>query len=236
MSTLLTLDLLRKTAPTNMKKMITQEMVDTINNLQEDEQFREYYRDGIIGYSHVLQDGRFKVTDYMNAVKFISYLNMGNPIIKAYAKTFPDRYMHYVSKGTEPKHIQSVASLYNKGKLVNLVREQSAIPFHVFNQDIRQKALMTQVELMQTARSEKVRSDAANSVLTHTKAPENVKVEMDIGIKDDKGAIHELRLATQELVRMQKERLIDGSMSVEQVAHSKLIQEQDIVDAEFTEE
>jgi len=224
MTELVTLELLKKTAPTNMKKMLTQEMVDTINNLQEDEQFREYYRDGIIGYSHVLQDGRFKVTDYMNAVMFVSYLNMGNPIIKAYAKTFPDRYQHYVDKGTEPKHIQSVASLYNKGKLVNLVREQSAIPFHVFNQDIRQKALMVQVSLMNdTDVSPKVRSDAANSVLTHLKGPDETKIEIDMNVKQDVSAVEELRRATKEFSEAQRARIIDGSVSVKEVAHSKII-------------
>lgn len=224
MTQLVTLELLRKTAPTNMKKALTQEMVDTINNLQEDEQFREYFRDGVIGYSHVLKDGRFKVSDYMNAVMFVSYMNMGNPIIKAYAKTFPDRYQHYIDKGTEAKHIQSVASLYNKGKLVNLVREQSAIPFHVFNQDIRQKALMVQVGLMSDPDvSPKVRSDAANSVLTHLKGPDETKLEIDMNVRQDVSAIDELRRATREFSELQRTRIIEGSVSAKDVAHSRLI-------------
>ena len=61
---------------------------------------------------------------------------------------------------------------YNKNKLVNLILEQSMIPSWVLNQDMYQKALNVQCELMLTANSEKV-SDAANSILTHLKPPQS---------------------------------------------------------------
>jgi hypothetical protein len=96
------------------------------------------------------------------------------------------------------------------------------IPFHVFNQDARQKALQTQVELMTTARSEKVRSDAANSVLTHTKGPDEAKLEIDVNVKQD-SAIDDLRRATMKLVQAQSGSIAEGDFNAQQVAHSKII-------------
>jgi len=216
------LAVLQRSAPRNVAKNITQETIDNLNSLSLDPDFAETYRDNIIGYMSVLRDGRFKMEDYFHAVRYCSYKLMGDNNITAYTKTFPDKYARWVMLNVPDKQIHAYSTAYSKNKLVNLIMEQSVVPFYVYNQEARQKALMVQMELMVSARSEKVRSDAANSVLTHTKAPENIQVQMDIGIKDDTGAIHELRMATQELLRMQKEKIIDGSVSVEQVAGGSL--------------
>lgn len=39
-------------------------------------------------------------------------------------------------------------------------------------------------DLMDNADSEKVRSDSANALLNHLKKPDNLKVELDIGVKE----------------------------------------------------
>jgi len=82
---------------------------------------------------------------------------------------------------------------------------------------------------MLSARSEKVRSDAANSLLTHLKQPEAQKIELDIGVKED-SSINALRASTMELVAQQKMMLKAGAMHAQEVAHSKLI-----IDADFEE-
>lgn len=161
---------------------------------------------------------------------------MGDANIVAYTKTFPDKFARWTTLGVPDKQIHAYSTAYGKNKLVGLIMEQSMVPFHVYNQEARQKALQAQMSLMVTAKSEKVRSDAANSVLTHTKAPEGIKVEMDIGIKDEHGAIHDLRLAAQALVQVQKEKIIDGSMTAKDVAHSQVMQrDDDYEEAEIVE-
>jgi len=88
--------------------------------------------------------------------------------------------------------------------------------------------------LMTTANSEKVRSDAANSLLTHLKAPEVKKIELDVGIKQDK-TIEELRATTLDLVKQQREMLSGGTANAKQIAHSKLsitdVEDAEIIDA-----
>jgi hypothetical protein len=83
--------------------------------------------------------------------------------------------------------------------------------------------LNVQAELMLTAKSEKVRSDAANSLLTHLKVPETKKIELDLGVKQDKG-IDDLRAATLKLVQQQKEMMTIGSINAEDVANSSIIE------------
>ena len=79
-----------------------------------------------------------------------------------------------------------------------------------------------QAELMVSANSEKVRSDAANSILTHLKPPETQKIELDIGIKKD-SSIMALREATMGLVEEQRKALASGNVTAQEVAHSRVV-------------
>jgi hypothetical protein len=222
MTALVTVEQVKKVLPTESKGMVTQEIIDKINNISTDPIFAEHYKENFIGYAHVMKTGKYKMDDYINAVKYASYKLMGDTNIKAWTKTFPDRYQECLNTNKTDKEISAYVSIYNKGKLVQAIMEQSLIPFHIFNQDARQQALAVQVELMTTARSEKVRSDAANSVLTHTKPPETSKVELDIGVKDS-DAMRELRDLMANHAANQLKAIESGVSSVKEVAESRII-------------
>jgi hypothetical protein len=162
------------------------------------------------------------MSSYIDAVRYVSYKLMGGTNIDCYIKTFPDKYQRFLQQGVANKDIASYVTSYNKSKLVNLIYEQTLIPSYVLNQDLYQKALNVQAELMVSANSEKVRSDAANSLLTHLKMPETQKVELDIGIKEDK-TIEALRATTMALVTQQRQMIQAGAMHAQDVAHSRLI-------------
>lgn len=221
MSTL-TVDQFRQALPDKVKKSVNQELIDQINTTLSDPDMYEAYRDNLLSYTRVMSDGRFKVTDYISAVKYVSHKLMGCTNIEAYSKTFPDKIARFTAQGVLPKDIASYVTAYNKSKLVNLIMEQTLIPSYVLNQDLYQKALNVQAELMVGAKSEKVRSDAANSLLTHLKMPETQKVELEIGVKED-SAIAALRATTMELARQQRMMLEAGAMNAQEVAHSRLV-------------
>lgn len=218
----LTVDQFRQALPDKVKKSVNQELIDQINTTLSDPDMYEAYRDNLLSYTRVMSDGRFKVTDYISAVKYVSHKLMGCTNIEAYSKTFPDKIARFTAQGVAPKDIASYVTAYNKSKLVNLIMEQTLIPSYVLNQDLYQKALNVQAELMVSAKSEKVRSDAANSLLTHLKMPETQKVELEIGVKED-SAINALRATTMELARQQRMMLEAGAMNAQEVAHSKLV-------------
>jgi hypothetical protein len=218
----LTLDSFRTALPDKVKKTVNQELLDSINKTLNDPDMYETYRDNLISYASVMADGKFKMESYVSAVKYVSHKLMGATNIAAYVKTFPDKYQDFINRGVDTKDIASYVTAYNKSKLVNLIMEQTLIPSYVLNQDLYQKALNVQAELMLTAKSEKVRSDAANSLLTQLKMPEVNKVQLDVNVKED-GSIAALRESTLELVKQQRLMVEAGAMNAQEVAHSKLV-------------
>jgi len=140
----------------------------------------------------------------------------------AFVKTFPDRYQSYLANNTSSKDIASYVTAYNKNKLVNLILEQSLIPSWILNQDLYQKAINVQAELMMSANSEKVRSDAANSLLTHLKPPEVQKVELDIGVKKD-GVMDDLKNVLTELALKQQQYIAAGITQISDVTQQRLV-------------
>lgn len=226
----LTIDQFKQALPANLKKSVNPSLIAEINKKLNDPDMYETYRENLLGYTHVMKEGKFKVSSYIDAVKYVSFKLMGKTNIDAFSLTFPDKINRWQNQGVASKDIASYVTAYNKSKLVNLIYEQTLTPFWVMNQDVYQKAINTQLELMQTAQSEKVRSDAANSILTHLKPPETKKVELDIGVKED-SAINALKEATAKLAEREIEAIRTGQMNAQEVAHSPLlIEEGEVVD------
>lgn len=218
----LTVDQLKDALPPKVKKSLNQGLIDQINATLSDPALYENYRENLISYTSVMADGKFKIENYIDAVKYVSHKLLGCTNIDAYIKTFPAKHANFVASGVTAKDIASYVTAYNKGKLVNLIFAQTLVPSHVLNQHLYQEALNTQADLMRTAKSEKVRSDAAHHLMEALKMPETIKVEMDIGVKED-SAIAQLRETTLELSRQQRLMIQAGAMNAQDVAHSKLV-------------
>lgn len=218
----ITIDVLKRALPEKYKRGVNQALLDSIHQTLSDPVHYEEYRNNFISYMSVLDDGKYKLQDYMNAVKYVTHKLMGNSNTDAYVKTFPDRYASMVSKGMSSKEISSFITAYNKNKLVNAIMEQSMIPSWIINQDLYQKAINVQAELMLTANSEKVRSDAANSLLVHLKPPEVKKVELDVGLKKNND-VEELKTVLAQLAGQQRQLIQSGVMTAKETAETKLI-------------
>lgn len=219
----LSIDVLKKALPDKYKRGLSQEVLDNINQTLSDPDLHEVYRNNFMSYLTVLGDGKYKITDYLSAVKYCTHKLMGNSNIDSYIKTFPDRYSDMLARGLSAKEISSIVSIYNKGKLVNTIMEQSIIPSWVINQDLHQKAINVLADLMMNANSEKVRADSANSLLVHLKPPEVKKVELDIGVKANK-EIDDMKNLLAQLSAKQKSLIDNGVVSVVDVAHTKIVE------------
>lgn len=221
---LLTIEELKSALPDSIRKTVTGEVINGVNNLiNADPQFYEYYRNNLVSYGHVMKDGKYTVKQYAAAVKYVSFKLMGLTNQESWMRTFPEKYQLFAQRGTSAKDISSYVHAYHNTKLVNAIMEQSLVPIHVVGRDLFWKALNVQVELMQTAVSEKVRSDAANSVMNTLKPPETKKLEIDIGAKDD-GTLEALRAATQALVDQQQQAIASGAQTAGQIASYKVIE------------
>lgn len=222
---MLTKEIVAQALPANLKTAATQELVDTINSAVADPFVAEQVRDNFISYANVLSDGKYKMADYLNAVQYVSYKLMNKTDYDSYCLTFPARHAALLAKGNGKKEISAYVAAYSKGKLVNAILEQSVIPSWVLNQDKYQAAINVQADLMVNAQSEKVRSDAANSLLTHLGKPkETGGFQINIGAQQASG-MNELRDLLSNIAE-QSLKMIDQGATVKDIAGHRIFEEE----------
>ncbi len=217
----LTLHQVAHALPPNLKNNVTQQLVDNINNCVADPIMAEAIKDNFLSYTQVLNEGKFKTEDYLSAVMYVSFKLMGMTNQDAYARTFPARYRTLLNNGTSAKDISSYVSMYNKGRLVNLILEKSLIPTWVLNQHIYQKAINVQADLMSNANSEMVRMQAANSILTHLAKPKEVVPLINLDLREGSG-LNELKATLTQLAQQQRD-LIGQGVTTKSIADQGLV-------------
>ena len=222
MSDLISLEQLKKSLPAGVRKNVTTELLDKINDLLMDPDCVTSFKSNLLSYTSVMKDGRFKISQYINAVKYVSCKLLGMTNSRAWEVTFPNSHQRLIDKGAQRKDISAHVASYNKSKLVNLIYEQTLVPTYVLNADMYQDALNVQADLMMNVRSEKVKSDAANSLLTHLKRPEAQKLAIDVNVRED-DSIQALRESTLELVRQQRKMIEEGHCDAKAIAESQMI-------------
>ena len=223
MNTPITKELVARALPGNLKSAATDQLADMINQISADPLIAEQIRENFLSYASVLKEGKFKAEDYLNAVAYCSYKLMGDSNQDAYFKTFPQRYANLVAAGRTPKEISAYVSAYAKGQLVNKIMEQTLVPSWVLNQHMYQAALNTQFKLMTNEDvSPKVRSDAADSLLTHLAKPKEAGPLINIDMGETSG-MNELKDALARMAQ-QQQTLINAGMTTKEIAA------QDIVD------
>lgn len=223
MSAPITKELVARALPGNLKSAATDQLADMINQISADPIIAEQIRDNFLSYASVLKDGKYKVEDYLNAVAYCSYKLMGDSNQDAYFKTFPQRYANLVAAGRTPKEISAYVAAYAKGQLVNKIMEQTLVPSWVLNQHMYQAALNTQYKIMTNEDvSPKVRSDAADSLLTHLAKPKEAGPLINIDMGETSG-MNELKDALARMAQ-QQQTLINAGVSTKEIAA------QDIVD------
>jgi hypothetical protein len=218
----LTIEDVKRSLPSGSKIIVEQDLVDKLNNVNSDPIIAKDIRNNFLSYSTVVTDGRFKATDYLNAIKYVTHKSMGMTNKDAYINTFPNRYQNIVARGGDDKLLSSYVAAYNNNKLVQTIIEQSLIPIRLLNRDAVQEAINTLVDLMQTAKSELVKCNAANSILTHLKEPEKAKVELQIGLKEDSGLL-ELKNTLNKLAEVQLDMINSGKSTTKEIAHQKIV-------------
>lgn len=222
---MLTVDLVARALPANLKKSVNQSLVDQLNNVSADPEIAESIRENFLSYTKVLQEGRFKAEDYLHAVKFVSFKLMGYSNQDSYFRTFPQRHAALVSRGATPQEISAYVSMYAKGKLVNLILEQTLVPTWVLNQDVYQKAINVLASEMTSARSEMVRVQAANSILTHLAKPKEAGPLINLDMRETSG-VNELRDMLGKLAQQQKS-LIEQGVTTRDIAAQPILDDED---------
>ena len=224
---MLQLEAVKKLVPKAQRTMITQDFLDKIEASVTNSEVAEQFKENFVTYLNVLSKGKYKMDDYISAVKYVSYKLLGYSNIKAYAATFPDRYQRLKDEGQQ--QIEAFVSMYARGKLVNQIFEQTMVPTYVLNAPLHQEALN---ELAMMIKDPDVRGmtkvKACEAILQHTKQPEVVKGELTIGIEQS-DTINDLREIVENLADTHKVLLEKKGMTLKEIAEGS------IIDAEYSE-
>lgn len=209
--------------PEQVRKSVNPALIAQLTKTLSEPDMFEHYRENLLSYTSVMKDGRFKLSNYIDAVKYTSHKLRGLTNLAAFSITFPDKIKKWAAQGVAGKDVASYVTAYNKSKLVFLIMEQAMVPIHILNMDVFQQAINTQAEIMlDTDNSATARSFAANSLMTHLKPPETKKIELDIGVKQD-SSIQALRDATMALVAEQRLAISAGAMTAQEAAHAPVM-------------
>ena len=209
----------RDLVPKTQRGLITPEFVDTLNAWDADPKLVGSFKENLLSYVGVMKDGKYKIEDYVAAVKYVSYKLLGSSDIDAYAITFPDRYQRLMDEGLDRNGISPYAAAYKKNKLVNAIMEQTLVPSHVLNAPLYQQALNELAQIMMYGKSEMARVNAATSILSNTKAPEVSKIQLDIGVQSS--VIDDYEQAMNAMVQKQLE-LIQAGGDLKAIANASI--------------
>lgn len=226
---------LKDSLPDSMKRYATTAVLNQINDICDDPQKAQAIRQNVLSYSSILNNGKFKLSDYVNAVAFISFTIMGHKHEEAYALTFPERYARLKKKGTKAKDLSAYVAAYRGNKLVKMIAEQSIIPGWIMYSDVYQQAILVQKDIMlDTDVSAMVRQKAADSLMDKLAPPtETVKAEANIGVSADSPVIA-LQQALTALAEGQHSEILKGAKTRD-VSQRRLrvAVEEDIEDADY---
>ena len=165
---------------------------------------------------------RINLQDYLNAALFVTYRNTGDTKVKAYTKVFPNRVQRMQREGQSMAHLNSYADIYSKNQCVVDIQAKMLLPTHIVCHDLFYEAMRVTADIMNDDKvSPKVRVDAANNIMTHTKQPQIKKQELDIKINES-NEIEQLKQALFDLSVKQRNDIIEGNYSVVDVINQNI--------------
>lgn len=214
--------------PVKVAGKVLEQAAEILNTATEDMDYvmAKEFRDNCLSFIDILKNSKSRVSfaDYVNACKFATFKLAGNTDVRAYALTFPDRIRRMERDKVPNSHLYQYASIYSKNKTVVEVMAKLVVPTHIMFQDIFHQAVKVQSELMLDDKiSPKVRSDAANSLMTHLKTPEVKQAELKVDVQGS-GAIEQLAEALGSLSGKQSEMLREGRYSLKDIREATIIE------------
>jgi len=206
--------------------MINQDTVDFINEAETNELVVDEFRENFLTYSKVLNEGKFTLKQYVNAVKFTTYKMLDYNDSEAFILTFPEKYdrlkVDYAHDDEKFRRlISSYANRFKSSKLVVQIMQQTIVPSYIYNAPLFQEALLEATKIMKHSKSDIARVNAIAQILNHTKAPEEQNVNLNIGLKDNE-TVSDLRDMVEELSDKQREMMKQG-VSPAEIAQMKIL-------------
>lgn len=218
------------------KNAVTDEIVEILNQSVNEPEFQgESLLQTAITYENIMTKNRAGIREYVDAIRFCAYLiSMEDNYTEAYKRTFSYRDFVKERMDVKPdsvkyKELSSAASRYRRSKLVVDILTFSQVPLDIMFSGYRYKAIGVLANEMETAQYSRDRIAAAKELLAAVKGPENVKIELDIGVKES-SAVASLndqlaQMASRSLIHLEA-----GTVTLSELGSMK--PKEEIIDAE----
>lgn len=204
------------------KNLVTQEIVDIINKVQEEPEFQgESLVQTMVTYQSVLQKAKVGIKEYISAIRFCAYLiSMDDNYTEAYKRTFYDRKFvkdRVTLDTSDPRYgeLTSAASRYRRSKLVVDILTLSQVPMELMFSGLRYKAVGVLANVMMTAKYDRDKVAAATQLLLATKS-DNIKVDLDIKVSEN-SAVTDLRTQLAQMAATQTAYLQSGTTTLQEL-------------------
>jgi len=237
MSKELTLSEVKQAMPLR-KGSITQEAVDIINASVNDPEFQgESLVQTAAIYDSVLKGARASVPEYLNAIRFCAYMSTNNSnYTEAYKKVFSNRdfVQQRINLPTDdPRYgeLTSAASRYRRTKLVTDILTASQVPLDLIFTGHRYKAIGVLADVMENGKYDRDKINAAKELLAATKGPDNMKIELDVGVSES-SAVQQLNDQLAEIAGRSLKHLEAGATSLNELGALK-VKDDDIIEGEY---
>ena len=208
------------------KNLVTQEIVDIINKVQEEPEFQgESLVQTMVTYQSVLQKAKVGIKEYISAIRFCAYLiSMDDNYTEAYKRTFFDRKFvkdRVTLDTSDPRYgeLTSAASRYRRSKLVVDILTLSQVPMELMFAGLRYKAVGVLANVMMTAKYDRDKVAAATQLLLATKS-DNIKVDLDIRVNEN-SAVTDLRTQLAQMAATQTAYLQSGTTTLQELGAMK---------------
>lgn len=213
---------LRRVLPPGFSTNVTNATVQYINKIIEDSEVKDSYKQNFAYYANVLTDPRFRLSQYVVAIQYVSFRALGYSISRAWQAVFPEKVKALLAKGASNNTIYNHAKSFHNTLLVTKITAQIMVPTWILNQHHYQDAINRQVWLMHNAKSENVQTQAAKCLIDALTKPEVAEIEIthNVGTKKD-SAIEVYKREAKKLAKAQLEAIKNG-VTLEVIAESKL--------------
>lgn len=232
--TTLSLEDVQRAIPSR-KRTVTQEIVDIINASNNEAEFQgESLIDTMATYEKVIE-GRagVSVKDYIHALKFCAYLiTFEDNYTEAYRKTFHNR--EFVkARALSPtdsdkyKELTAAASRYRRSKLVVDILTASQVPLHMLFTGAKYKVLGILLDRAENSKLDRDKINASKEFLAATKGPDDLKIELDVGVKEN-SAVEQLNEQLATIAARQRTMLQAGAVNITELGALKVKEEEAI--------
>ena len=212
----ITVDYLKDKFP-RKKNTITEGLANNVDTIVNSDEFDSTnFMKHLVDYQSVMMDCSASIMEYINAVRFVGYLESEKTLIDAYKKAragddFVRARMNVKTGTTAYGELSNAASRYRRSPLVKQLLVQSDMPLYLMFQAQRYKAVTVLANEMETAPLSRDRIAAAEKLLTHVKAPEDQTIELKMGLTNEAQSMQQQLFAQlAETSKLQHRRLVNG--------------------------